>query len=105
MHEDAKNDGRRQLIDHGADQGEETEAEDVFFDGESCRDVEARLRSFISECLNSRESIAIVSHRFPQLALEVILNGRDWPNAIQHDWRNEGHWQPGWEYRLEEVTP
>ena len=34
MPEDAGNDGRSQLIDHGADQGEETEAEEVFFDGE-----------------------------------------------------------------------
>ena len=34
MREDARNDGRSQQLDHGVDQGEETEAEDVFFDGE-----------------------------------------------------------------------
>ena len=34
MREDARNDGRSQQLDHGADQGEETEAEEVFFDGE-----------------------------------------------------------------------
>ena len=34
MREDARNDGRSQQLDHGVDQGEETEAEEVFFDGE-----------------------------------------------------------------------
>ena len=42
--------------------------------------------------------MAIVAHRAPQLALEVILNGLSWQEAINNDWRKTGDWKPGWEY-------
>jgi broad specificity phosphatase PhoE len=68
-------------------------------DGESCLDVEARVRDFLGEAAANCETIAVVSHRFPQLALEVICNGLDWEVALAQDWRRAGAWRPGWEYR------
>ena len=44
------------------------------------------------------KTIAIVAHRAPQLALEVITKNISWEEAIANDWRNTGDWQPGWEY-------
>jgi len=71
-----------------------------FPNGESYQDVEQRLRGFI-EFLNQNYSgkhIAIVAHQAPQLALDVILRGKTWPQAITEDWRKRKAWQPGWEY-------
>lgn len=69
-------------------------------DGECCRDVERRVRAFLAEAYNAEQTMAIVSHRFPQLALEVLCHGRTWPEALHQDWRREGRWQPGWLYRI-----
>jgi len=41
-----------------------------------------------------------VAHQAPQLALDVLLKGRTWPQAIAEDWRNKKAWQTGWEYEL-----
>ena len=68
--------------------------------GECCLDVERRMKSFLDECLTPKANVAVVSHQFPQLALEVLLNGRDWREAISEDWRDSGDWQPGWTYRI-----
>jgi alpha-ribazole phosphatase/probable phosphoglycerate mutase len=71
-----------------------------FPNGESYGDVEKRLRSFV-EMLRARydgKHVAIMAHQAPQLALDVILRGRTWPQAIAEDWRKRGAWQPGWEY-------
>lgn len=73
-----------------------------FPNGESYKDVEARLRSFC-EFLSSAydgKHIAIVAHQGAQLALDVILNGRSWKQAIAVDWRKRKAWQPGWEYTI-----
>ena len=43
-------------------------------------------------------SIAVVSHKAPQFAFEVITMGKTWSEAIASDWREIGKWQPGWEY-------
>jgi len=41
-----------------------------------------------------------VAHEGPQLALDVILRGKSWPQAIAENWRKTGAWQPGWRYSL-----
>ena len=69
-----------------------------FEEGESCHDVEGRVRAFLSEHYRHTDHIAIFGHRFPQLALEVIFNGRSWPEALAQDWRSRGAWQAGWAY-------
>ena len=70
--------------------------------GENCLDVERRVRTFLEECIVAflGGNIAIVSHKYPQLALEVICNNATWEEAILNDWRHEGYWQPGWRYSV-----
>jgi len=74
--------------------------------GESYEDVEKRIRSFLSDVLKnySGKHIAIVAHRAPQLALDVILKGKTWEQAIKEDWRlkKPKEWKPGWDYIAEE---
>lgn len=71
-----------------------------FPNGESYRDVEARMQSFCDYLRREYDGkhIAIVAHQAPQLALEVILGGKSWNQAIAEDWRRTGQWQPGWTY-------
>jgi len=71
-----------------------------FPNGESLKDVEKRMREFVDYLKEnySGESVAIVAHRAPQLALEVISKGISWEQANANDWRKTGDWQPGWEY-------
>ena len=47
------------------------------------------------------KKVAIVAHRAPQLALDVILKSMSWEEAIANDWRNTKNWQPGWKYIIE----
>lgn len=70
--------------------------------GESYLDVEKRLIDFLRYLKTQHEQkhIAIVAHQAPQLALEVLLNGKTWPQAIDQDWRKTKTWQPGWDYIL-----
>jgi len=72
--------------------------------GESLKDVEIRIRDFIEFLKEnySGQTIGIVAHRAPQLALEVITRGISWEEAIYNDWRKTGDWQPGWEYIINE---
>ena len=71
-----------------------------FPDGESYRDVELRMRSFLKDAASifPDGNIAIVAHQAPQLALEVITNSIPWKQAIADDWRKTGNWQLGWQY-------
>jgi broad specificity phosphatase PhoE len=71
-----------------------------FPNGESYRDTEERLQSFCGFLHENYDGkhVAIVAHQAPQLALEVILHGKSWQQAINEDWRKTGAWQPGWEY-------
>lgn len=75
-----------------------------FPNGESYKDVEKRMKSFLKDLLKNYpgKNVAIVSHRTPQLVLEVLLNGKTWKQAIEEDWRFKKPkiWQPGWGYRL-----
>jgi len=74
-----------------------------FPNGESYKDVERRIRSFLIDVHDEYHGkhVAIVAHRAPQLALDVLLKGKTWKQAIQEDWRNKKEWQPGWKYRYE----
>ena len=74
-----------------------------FPNGESYQDVEARLASFVQFLREKYQGkhIAIVAHQGPQLALDVILKGKTWKEAIDEDWRKTKAWQPGWEYVIE----
>lgn len=68
--------------------------------GESLKDVEKRILSFINDIKikHDGKTIAIVAHRAPQLALEVLTKDITWKDAIENDWRKRKAWQPGWEY-------
>lgn len=74
----------------------------AFPNGESLKDVEKRVRDFVLEVKEKYDgkTIAIVAHRAPQLALEVISKNISWEEANQSDWRKTGDWQPGWEYEI-----
>ncbi len=76
--------------------------ESPFPSGESYNGVEKRIRNFLADLSEhyAGKSIAIVSHKAPQLALEVITKGKTWQQAIKEDWRNKKpkEWKPGWEY-------
>lgn len=76
-----------------------------FPNGECYKDVERRVKSFLDD-LNERHSgknVALVAHRAPQLALDVLLKRKTWEQAIKEDWRlnHSLKWRPGWEYKLE----
>lgn len=80
--------------------------ESPFPDGESYRDVEKRLRSFtnfLRDNYNGKH-VAIVAHQGPQLALDVILGGKTWQQAIDEDWRKTKAWQPGWHYTVPDLV-
>lgn len=74
----------------------------LFPNGESYEDVKVRMESFLSDIRHryNGKHIAIVAHKAPQLALDVILKGMSWDKAFAVDWRKIGKWQPGWEYLL-----
>ena len=80
----------------------EEHIENPFPNGESLKDVEIRMNSFINylkENYNDKK-IGIVAHRAPQLALEVITKKLSWEEAIEKDWRKTKSWQPGWKYTI-----
>lgn len=76
--------------------------DEPFPNGESYRDVEARMQSFCDFLKSSYDGkhVALVAHQGPQLALDVILGGKSWQQAIAEDWRKRGAWQPGWQYQI-----
>lgn len=71
-----------------------------FKNGESLLMVEKRVRDFVEYLKQNYDNkkIAIVSHKAPQLALDVITKNYTWEQAINNDWRITHNWQPGWEY-------
>ncbi|MFA5051842.1 MAG: histidine phosphatase family protein [Patescibacteria group bacterium] len=77
-----------------------------FLHGESYADVEKRLKDFVKFIKRDYEgqSIAISAHQAPQLALEVLLNGKTWAKAIAEDWRRTKSWQPRWEYEIKKAV-
>ena len=75
---------------------------EAFLDGESLKDVEKRINNFLNYLKENYDGkkVAIVAHRAPQLALDVLVKGLTWEEAISNDWRNVKAWQPGWEYTI-----
>jgi alpha-ribazole phosphatase/probable phosphoglycerate mutase len=81
---------------------QEKSVNERFPNGESYEDVKARIADFLSD-LKAKyegEQVAIVAHKAPQLALDVLLKGQTWEEAFANDWRKSKAWQPGWEYTL-----
>lgn len=78
----------------------EDHIDEPFPNGESLKDVEKRVRSFLEEIEEKYKdkTIGIIAHRAPQLAIEVITKNITWEEANKNDWRKTGDWQPGWEY-------
>lgn len=73
-----------------------------FPNGESLKEVEKRLRNFCDYLLENYngKTVALVAHKAPQLALEVITKNISWKEAIDIDWRKTKNWQPGWRYEI-----
>ena len=73
-----------------------------FPNGESYEDVKNRIADFLEFLKKSYNGkhIAIVAHKAPQLALDVLLKNKTWEQAFAEDWRKTHSWQPGWEYIL-----
>ena len=77
---------------------------ELFPNGECLKDVEKRVRDFCKYLLEKFDgkTVALVSHKAPQLALEVITMNKKWEQAIKEDWRLKKAWQPGWRYEIKE---
>ncbi len=73
-----------------------------FPQGESYENVKTRVADFLDFLRNryGGKNVAVVSHKAPQLALEVLLHGKTWPQAFAEDWRKKKAWQAGWKYNL-----
>lgn len=73
-----------------------------FPNGESLKDVEKRIKNFCEYLLinYNGKTVALVSHKAPQLALDVITKNFTWKDAIANDWRKSKAWQPGWVYKI-----
>lgn len=74
-----------------------------FEEGESLVDVENRIKDFLLFLTENYDgkSVALVAHKAPQLAIEKIVRGYSWEEALEKDWRNTKAWQPGWKYTIE----
>lgn len=75
---------------------------DKFPEGESYEDVKLRISDFLEflKANYQNKNIAIVAHKAPQLALDVLINGKSWEQAFAEDWRKTKSWRPGWDYIL-----
>ncbi len=75
---------------------------DRFPNGESYEDVKIRINDFLEFLKQNYDGkhVAIVAHKAPQLALDVLLKNKTWKQAFAEDWRNTHSWQPGWEYKI-----
>jgi len=73
-----------------------------FLNGESYEDVKKRVNEFLIFLKKNYDgkNIAIVAHKAPQLALDVLIKKMSWEEAFNNDWRQRKAWQPGWEYQI-----
>lgn len=65
-----------------------------FPNGESYEDVKNRVNNFIIFLKKdyAGKTIAIVSHKAPQFALDVLIKGKTWQQAFSEDWRKRKDW-------------
>jgi len=73
-----------------------------FPNGESYKDLKSKMEDFLNFLKKNYngKKVAIVAHKGPQLALDILLKGKTWKQAFAEDWRKTKSWQPGWEYTL-----
>jgi len=73
-----------------------------FPEGESYEDVKNRVADLLESLKQNYggKSVAIVAHKAPQLALDVLLKNKTWGQAFAEDWRKKKAWQPGWLYEI-----
>ena len=73
-----------------------------FPNGESMQDIENRVKSFLEHLKSNYDGkkVAIVAHKAPQLAIEVLTLNKTWQEAIATDWRITHAWQAGWDYEV-----
>lgn len=71
-----------------------------FKNGESYEMVKDRIQNFLNDLKQDYDGkhVAIVAHKAPQLALDVILKEKTWEEVFASDWRKTKSWQPGWDY-------
>ena len=83
----------------------EEHIDNKFPNGESLKEVEKRVRNFCDYLLENYngKTVALVAHKAPQLALEVITKNISWKEAIDKDWRKTKNWQPGWIYEIRQI--
>ena len=76
-----------------------------FPNGECLKDVEKRVREFCNYLIENydNKTIALVAHKAPQLALDVLTKNLSWEEAIDNDWRKTKAWQPGWIYEIKSI--
>jgi broad specificity phosphatase PhoE len=74
-----------------------------FPDGESYDDVKERINDLLAFLKKNYDGnqVAVVAHKAPQIALDVLLKNKTWEQAFAGDWRKTKAWQPGWDYTLE----
>lgn len=71
--------------------------------GESYEDVKTRVADFLEFLKKNYDGkhVALVGHKAPQIALDVLLKGKTWKEALAEDWRKTKSWKPGWSYTLD----
>lgn len=76
-----------------------------FPNGECMLDVEKRIKDFCDFLLENynHKHVAIVAHKAPQLAFQVLTEKKTWEKAIAQDWRRTNSWQPGWVYTIKTI--
>ncbi|OGO87397.1 MAG: hypothetical protein A2Y24_01435 [Clostridiales bacterium GWE2_32_10] len=91
--------GKKTLADESAVIYEE-HIDIPFEDGECMKDVEKRISDLVKYLKENYDGkkVALVAHRAPQLAFEVIANNKNWEQALEEDWRKKKAWKPGWVY-------
>ncbi len=74
-----------------------------FPEWESYEDVKVRIADFLDDVKKNYDGkhVAIVWHKAPQFAIELIVNHKTWEDAFDEDWRKTKARKPGWEYILE----
>lgn len=82
---------------------QENHITEKFPEGESYEDVKDRIADFLEFLKKNHDgkSVAIVAHKAPQFALDVLLKNKTWKQAFAEDWRKTKAWKPGWDYNLE----